>query len=157
MFGSLHSHAAADMGDPLGADKRAALFSEVHVGILGVSRRVPTPLVVPVWYLYEDEMVRLIVLAGSLKHRVLVNSGFASLCVQEEILPYRYATVEGRVAIREVPADFIPRLAVRYLGPEVGARYAPQIRPEANVLVEIEPHRWLSDEYSFGYFGILPT
>ena len=145
------------MGEPLVSADRSALLSEVHVGVLGISRLLPTPLVVPVWYLYERDVISFIIMTGSLKHRVLVNAGVASLCVQEEDLPYRYVTAEGAVSIRSASSDFIVRLSTRYLGREHGARYAMGLRPDAHVLVELVPERWLSDEFSLDHFGISPT
>ena len=144
------------MSDSLDREACAALLTDVHVGVLGISRRVPAPLLVPVWYLFEDEVVRLIIMTGSLKHKVLLRSGFASLCVQEEQLPYRYTTVEGPVSIGAVSSDFILRLATRYLGAAVAGSYAPGVRPTEHVLVELSPERWLSDAFPLAYFGLTP-
>ncbi len=132
--------------------ERQAFLAEVHVGVLAVERADGPPLAVPVWYGYEPGgAVEVLTSAGSLKGRLVAATGRASLCAQQEELPYRYVTVEGpaeidRLGDRARPA--VEAMAVRYLGDEMGRAYAADGVAEDEICIRITPERWLSVDYS---------
>jgi hypothetical protein len=83
---------------------------------------------------------------------LLDRAGRFSLCVQTEIPPYRYVSVEGPIIAIEaadVERDVRP-LARRYLGREGGDAYIASTRDEHvdNVLVRMRPERWLTVDYT---------
>src|ERR1700709_2253973 len=83
-----------------------AFLAERHVGIVGIARAGAPPLTAPTWYSYEPGGdVVFSFAADSEKVRLLQSVGEASLCAQNEALPYRYVTVEGPVAISEHDDD----------------------------------------------------
>jgi hypothetical protein len=58
-------------------------------------------------------------------------AGRASLCVQDEAPPYRYASIEGPVtAIAPATTDAIRALAHRYLGTAEGDAFLASLGPE---------------------------
>ncbi|GAB4326057.1 MAG: pyridoxamine 5'-phosphate oxidase family protein [Dehalococcoidia bacterium] len=134
-------------------DEREAFLAGVHVGILSIAAEGRGPLAAPVWYAYEPGgEVRLVTGRGSAKHRLLEAAGRATLCVQEESLPYRYVTVEGPVTLGapDYERDVLG-IAVRYLGERAGRAYAEGNGGPAStaqsVLVTLRPERWRSEDY----------
>lgn len=128
-------------------DERVEFLSGVHIGILAIERSGKGPLALPIWYLYDDGDVVISMGADSLKAKLLRRAGRATMTVQDETPPYRYVMVEGPVTLREPDID-ISELAVRYLGPELGAKYAAQNESNADsILVRLAPERWLSCDY----------
>jgi PPOX class probable F420-dependent enzyme len=139
--GSLNMNAAA----------REQFLAELHVGVLGVERADGPPLVVPIWYGYTPGGdVEICMSAASLKGRLLKSAGRATLCAQQEALPYKYVSVEGEVTIEALGADAataVEALAIRYLGEDAGKAYAAQGISNDEIRVSIKPDRWFSVDY----------
>ncbi len=133
-------------------DEREAFLAGVHVGVLAIERADGPPLAVPVWYGYEPGgVVEVLTSASSLKGRLVATAGRASLCAQQEELPYRYVTVEGPVEVDllgERAHAEIEAMAIRYLGEEMGRSYAAGGVAEDEICIRISPERWLSVDYS---------
>lgn len=132
--------------------EREAFLADVHVGVLAIERADGPPLAVPVWYGYEaGGAVEVLTSASSLKGRLVSAAGRASLCAQQEELPYRYVTVEGPVEVEllgEMARAEIEAMAIRYLGEEMGRAYAAGGVAEDEIRIRISPERWLSVDYS---------
>jgi len=129
---------------------REAFLAGTHVGVLAVAGAGRGPLAVPVWYGYEPGGdVWLTTDRSSVKAALLAEAGRATLCVQDEAPPYRYVSVEGPVT-SEVAEQFghLRVLAVKYLGLELGERYAAGYEPGSQLLVRLAPERWLSADYT---------
>lgn len=140
------------MGDKnMSTSQREAFLADLHVGVLGVERADGPPLVVPVWYSYEPGADVTILMSGtSLKGRLLLAAGRASLCAQQEELPYRYVSVEGPIAVEQLSHDAQPeveRMAIRYLGEEMGRQYADAEIAADEVKVTLTPQRWFTVDY----------
>ena len=133
-------------------DEREAFLAGVHVGVLAIERADGPPLAVPVWYGYEPGgVVEVLTSASSLKGRLVATAGRASLCAQQEELPYRYVTVEGPVEVDllgERAHAETEAMAIRYLGEEMGRSYAAGGVAEDEICIRISPERWLSVDYS---------
>ena len=131
--------------------EREQFLAGLHVGVLGIERADGPPLVVPVWYSYQPGGdVEICMSAASLKGRLLKSAGRATLCAQQEALPYKYVSVEGQVTIEPLGADAsteIETLAIRYLGEEAGRAYAAQGVSADEIRVTITPERWFSVDY----------
>jgi PPOX class probable F420-dependent enzyme len=131
--------------------EREEFLAGLHVGVLGIERADGPPLVLPVWYSYEPggEVVVLTV-GSSLKGRLAAAAGRASLCAQEESLPYKYVSVEGRVEIDELgddAHDAVVPMAIRYLGEEMGTAYAANSSAPDEIRIRLRPDRWYSVDY----------
>jgi len=137
--------------------EREAFLAETHVGVFSVAEGGRGPLVIPIWYHYEPGgVVRFVTGGTSRKARLLRASGRASLLVQTETAPYKYATVEGPIRVVGEP-DYerdVRAMAVRYLGNELGEMYLATTADQraGAVLVELAPEHWLTVDYakSFG-------
>jgi PPOX class probable F420-dependent enzyme len=132
--------------------ERQEFLAGLHVGVLGLERSDGPPLVVPVWYSYEPGGdVEVLTSASSLKGRLAAAAGRASLCAQQEELPYKYVTVEGPVEIDELGDDAqaaVLPMAIRYLGEEMGRGYAAGDTATDEVRIRIRPDRWFSVDYA---------
>lgn len=135
-------------------EERESFLAATRIGIVSIAEADRGPVTVPVWYQYEPGGEVLFVTGGdSKKAHVLEHVSRASFCVQTEAAPYSYVSVEGPVSTG--PADYsrhIEEMAVRYLGPEMGAAYLAATHPNeemsGSVLVTIKPRRWWSVDYS---------
>jgi hypothetical protein len=133
--------------------EREAFLAETHVAILAVSDPDPRrgPLALPIWYDYAPGgAVRFVTDGGSRKVPLLRSTGRASICAQEESVPYRYVTVEGPIKIGT--PDFqrdVRAVAVRYLGDAMGEAYlrATAAQHETAILVSLRPERWLTADF----------
>ena len=134
-------------------EEREAFLADVHIGVVSVIEGERGPLTVPVWYSYEPggELV-FVTGATSRKAAALELASRATFLVQSEELPYKYVSVEGPVEVG--PADIEKHLrpiARRYLGVEGADGYLAATRgdrAEGDVVVSIQPRRWLSVDYA---------
>jgi hypothetical protein len=128
--------------------EREAFLADVRVGVLAVDRLGRGPLALPIWYVVEDGLVKLSIDRTTLKGRLLAEAERATLTVQDEAPPYKYAAVEGPVTLSDDLLD-VQALASRYLGEELGAWYAQENPhgPEA-VTVVLTPETW--NTFDFG-------
>ena len=136
-------------------EERAAFLAEVHVAIISVPESGRGPLTVPVWYAFVPEGEFHLWTGGdSRKAKLLREAGRFSLCVQQEIPPYKYVSAEGPVVSIEpiqLERDLRP-LVFRYLGPEEGHDFIERLGGDSagtgDILVRMKPERWLSEDYS---------
>jgi nitroimidazol reductase NimA-like FMN-containing flavoprotein (pyridoxamine 5'-phosphate oxidase superfamily) len=132
------------------ASERDSFLNEVRVGVLAIERTDKGPLCAPVWYRYSNETGFEIAMAyASAKSVLLRRHGAATICVQDEQLPYRYVTAEGEVTVEALSPqgrdDLLRDIAIRYLGEELGNQYADSFPGHEEAKVTIMPRRWQSD------------
>jgi hypothetical protein len=80
-----------------------------------------------VWYILEDEVIRVSVGARSVKVANLRRNPTASLAIEDT---RRYLTLSGSAVIEPMDPELRERLAVRYVGSERAAAWLQQ-RPDA--------------------------
>ena len=128
--------------------EREAFLADVHVGVLAIEDPGRGPLALPIWYQVEDGDVLIGMSGDSKKAALLRAAGRATLTVQTEEPPYRYASVEGPVVIEARQRDDF-EMASRYLGPELGRWYADNnASTEDSVVVRLTPERWLTKDFA---------
>ena len=139
------------MSNPLAMPEaeRQQYLAGAHVGVLSVAGP-GAPLQSPVWYDYEpggDVVVN--IAASSRKAELLAESGTASLCVQNEELPYRFVVVSGPVATEPADDEVRRRIATRYLPAEMVEGYLSGSGDVADMLtVRLTPTTWRSNDFS---------
>ena len=126
--------------------EREAFLADVHVGVLAVDEPGRGPLSLPIWYLVDGEEIVMSMAADSLKARLLTAAGRATLTVQTEEPPYRYASIEGPVSIGPATHDPL-ELASRYLGPELGQWYVDNTPAEGSVNARLRPEHWRTHDF----------
>ena len=134
----------------MNSDDRDNFLNEVRVGVLAIERDDKGPLCAPIWYRYSTDVGFEIAMAyDSAKSLLLRRHGAATVCVQDEQLPYRYVTAEGEAVVElmtgEERDDVLRDIAVRYLGGELGNQYADAFPGHDEAKVTIKPRRWNSD------------
>jgi hypothetical protein len=128
-------------------DERETFLAGVHVGILAIDEPGRGPLAMPIWYRYADGAVEIAMDGSSLKARLLRAAGRATMTVQDEAPPYKYVSVEGPVTV-EARLESPESMAVRYLGPELGAWYAEQNPPtDDTVIATLTPEHWRTFDF----------
>jgi len=132
------------------ASERDSFLNEVRVGVLAIERSDKGPLCAPVWYRYSNGTGFEIAMAyASAKSILLRRHGAATICVQDEQIPYRYVTAEGEVTVElmtpEERDDLLRDIAIKYLGDELGNQYADAFPGHDEAKVTITPRRWRSD------------
>lgn len=129
-------------------DEREAFLADVHVGVLAVDEPGRGPHALPIWYDVIDGEVVARISGDSRKAALLRAAGRATLTVQTETAPYQYVSVEGPVTVSQRELDDLA-LAVRYLGPELGAWYAQENAPdEHSAVVTLRPEHWRTFDFA---------
>ncbi len=134
---------------------REEFLAALHVGVISVVDPDPerSTLTVPIWYRYSpEEGVTVITSPTSRKGRAIEASGRFSLVAQRESPPYKYVSVEGPV-VETLPCDLEAHLrpmAVRYLGEEVGNRYAEgwARQSDSSLVYRMQPEHWYTVDYA---------
>tara|TARA_B100001105_G_scaffold87353_1_gene69289 strand:- start:367 stop:789 length:423 start_codon:yes stop_codon:yes gene_type:complete len=134
----------------MNVNERESFLSEVRVAVLAIEREDKGPLCAPIWYRYSSDVGFEIAMAyDSAKSVLLRRHGVATICVQDEQLPYRYVTAEGEALVelmtREERDDVLRDIAIRYLGAELGNQYADAFPGHDEAKVTVKPRRWRSD------------
>jgi hypothetical protein len=127
--------------------EREAFLAEVHVGVLAVDEPGRGPLNLPIWYLVDGDEIVMSIGAGSVKDRLLQASGRATMTIQTEDPPYKYASMEGPVTIGSATVDRL-ELASRYLGPELAAWYVENTAEEQVVDLRLRPEHWRTHDFN---------
>jgi PPOX class probable F420-dependent enzyme len=129
------------------AADRDTFLKEPNVAILATVDRLGRPHAVPIWYLYEDGDLILSTGRGSQKHRNIEANPDVTLVVDRRAVPYYAVMVHGRAEIGPpISHEDRLRLAVRYLGEELGRRYVASVDAGDSVSIRIRPRRVV--EYS---------
>ncbi len=97
-----------------------------------------TPQVTPVWFDWQNGILRVNTAKGRTKARNMKPGSAVAVSIVDPDNPYRYLQIRGRVArIAEDGADaHIDSLAKKYLGQD---KYPYSQPGEVRMLVEIEP------------------
>jgi hypothetical protein len=146
------------------ADERQAFLSGMHIGIFSVPQESLGPLSLPAWYAYTPgDEARIFLPADDPRTPLLLGNPRASLCVQDEMPPYRYVSIEGPI-VALVPVqreqEYWP-LILRYL-PEMWAqgylRHTwPEDDPQAGSMLfaHLAPETWRAVDYYDQYVSFL--
>ena len=131
-------------------EERIAFIDTPRVGVLSIEAPDRGPVSSPVWYTLEaDRTISFSVGETSRKTELLRAAGRATICVQSEVAPYSYVTMEGPVTEIGASTDDARRArAHRYLGEEFGDMYFESTRAEADLTFELQPQRWASIDYA---------
>ena len=121
---------------------REAFLQEGHVAVLATVDSRGRPHAAPVWYLYDDGVFRISTSRGSQKHTNIEANPNVTLVVDKRTLPYFAVMAHGRVEIGPGFSDEERlRLAVRYLGEELGRAYVSRTSGEDSISVRLRPGR----------------
>lgn len=131
-------------------DQIETYLSKPHIADLATVRPDGSPHVAPVWFLYEDGVVKVLAETGSVKIKNLKSEPRVSVSIATDQRPYEYVIVIG---VAEVSggdiSDIMRRISVHYQGREEGERYAEMTLRELDLcLITISPSKligWSSE------------
>ncbi len=110
------------------AEIRAFLTFGTRTGKLAVTRLDGSPMVVPVWFVVDDDDTLLFTTWGeSIKGKSLRRDGRVSLCVDEDEPPFAYVRVDGTTTLHDDP-ELLRTWAERIGGRYMGARARRAVR-----------------------------
>jgi PPOX class probable F420-dependent enzyme len=127
---------------PQPTETQRAFLSEANVAVLASVDARGRAHAAPVWYLYEDGAVIISTGRNSQKHRNIAGNPEISVVADRRTLPYFALMLRGAAEIGPpLSADERLRLAVRYLGEELGRRYVERTAGEDSVTIRLRPRR----------------
>jgi PPOX class probable F420-dependent enzyme len=119
-----------------------------RTGKLSTIRSDGRPHCVPVWCIFEDGMVIFMTWSTSAKAKNLRRDDRVSITFDSDEFPYDFVTIEGKAAIKVLPADKLlaisRRIASRYVPAERAEEFAGRNAVEGEVLVSITPVKVIS-------------
>jgi PPOX class probable F420-dependent enzyme len=117
-------------------------LAEANVAVLATVDRRGRPHAAPIWYLYDDGEIIIATGEGSQKHRNVENNPEVTLVVDRRTVPYFAVMVHGRAEIGPALApEDLKRLATRYLGEELAARYLARAPEGGSLTLRIRPRK----------------
>jgi PPOX class probable F420-dependent enzyme len=124
---------------------RAFLVAGTRTGKLAVVRRDGSPMVVPIWFVLDDDG-SLVFNTGAetVKGRALRRDPRVSICVDDEVPPFAFVRVDG---VAEVSEDldevrhWATVIAGRYVGGDRAEEYGRRNGVPGELLVRVHPSR----------------
>jgi PPOX class probable F420-dependent enzyme len=123
--------------------QRDQFISAPHTAVLATVDAAGRAHAVPVWYRWQDGAFRVITGRGSAKHRNILRTGRATLCIDERGPAFRHVTAECR-AEDAGPCTVEERLALHthYRGAEAAQKVVAGGGHEGMVTLVLHPERW---------------
>jgi PPOX class probable F420-dependent enzyme len=123
----------------------AFLRSPVRPAMLATARAEGRPHVAPVWYDVDDDGTILFNTGrDTVKGRAIRHTGRVALCVQDEVAPYAFVTVEGDASVSEEPGElraWAARIGGRYMGADRAQEFGDRNGVPGELLVRVTPQR----------------
>lgn len=122
---------------------RAFMLDGSRTGKLATVRADGSPHVAPVWFTFDDRG-RVVFLTGSstLKARNMRRDPRVSIAVDEEMMPFSWARIDGTVTFSDVPEELL-RWATescrRYVGDDQADAYGRRNAVPGELVVYVTP------------------
>src|SRR6058998_1415754 len=125
------------MSDPQARDH---FLGRANVAVLATVDARGRAHAAPIWYLYDDGVFIISTGRGSQKHRNVEANPEVTLVIDERVVPYYAVMARGSAEIGPAfSAEDRLRLAVRYLGEDVGRRYAERTSDADSITIRLRP------------------
>ncbi|MCH8345495.1 MAG: nitroreductase family deazaflavin-dependent oxidoreductase [Chloroflexi bacterium] len=122
--------------------EREEFLKGANVAVLATVGRGERAHAAPIWYLYEDGVFIMSTGRGSQKHRNVEAHPEVTLVVDDRTIPYYAVMAQGRAEIGPRLADDDRlKMAVRYLGEEIGRAYIARVQGEDSVTIRLRPRK----------------
>ena len=119
---------------------RETLFSDANIAILATVDSKNRPHGMPIWYIYQDGIFLMSASRTTQMVRNTGRTGNASIIINRRETPYHAAMIRGRAEIGPTPDnDWLPKLAIRYMGEKRGNAYVSQGSSENSVTITLHP------------------
>jgi PPOX class probable F420-dependent enzyme len=122
--------------------------SPPHTGKLATTRRDGSPHVAPIWFALDDDgSIVFNTNEDSVKGRTLRRDPRAALCVDDEVPPFSFVTVQGSVEISADPAELLRWATIiggRYMGADRASEYGARNGVAGELLCRLRPTKVVS-------------
>ncbi len=117
-------------------------LKQANVAVLATVDRRGRAHAAPVWYLYDDGAFIISTSRGSQKHRNIEANPEVSLVIDRRTVPYYAVMARGRAEVgpRLSHEDRL-RMAVHYLGEELGRRYVERTAVGESISIRLRPRK----------------
>jgi PPOX class probable F420-dependent enzyme len=123
-------------------ENREEFLKQPNVAVLATVSREGRPHAVPIWYLYENGVFIMGTGRGSQKHRDVERHPEVTLVMDRRTLPYYAVMVQGAAEIGPpLSEESRLRMAVRYLGEEMGRAYVARRSAGDSVTIRLQPRK----------------
>jgi PPOX class probable F420-dependent enzyme len=124
---------------------RDFLSAGTRTGKLAVVRRDGAPMVLPVWFVVDDDGSLVFNTgADTLKGKALRRDPRVSICVDDERPPFGFVRVDGVAELSEDLGAMLPwatAIARRYMGDDRADAYGKRNAVDGELLVRVTPTR----------------
>jgi PPOX class probable F420-dependent enzyme len=125
-------------------EDREEFLKQANVAVLATVGPGDRAHAAPIWYLYEDGVFLISTGLGSQKHRNVERHPEVTLVVDDRKVPYYAVMVQGTAEIGPRLYDESRlRMAVRYLGEELGRAYIARVSGEDSVTIRLRPRKFI--------------
>jgi PPOX class probable F420-dependent enzyme len=120
-------------------ERLRTLLDSAAPAVLTTYREDGSALVAPVWFRWTGEAFEVVIAEGDVKLRNLARDPRCVFVVFETVPPFRGVEVHGEPELVECDVTEARReIATRYLGPELGNRFAAE-RTKPGILLRLVP------------------
>ncbi|KKL88339.1 hypothetical protein LCGC14_1925710 [marine sediment metagenome] len=125
-------------------EEREEFLRQANVAVLATVGPGGRAHAAPIWYLYEDGVFLMSTGRGSQKHRNVERDPEVTLVVDDRRVPYYAVMVQGTAEVQPpLPDEARLRMAMRYLGEEMGRAYITRTSGEGSVTIRLRPRRFI--------------
>jgi PPOX class probable F420-dependent enzyme len=127
---------------------RAFLRHGTRTAKLATSGPDGQPHVMPVWFVLDHDDLVFTTGAGSVKARNLRRDPRAAVVVDEEVAPYAFVHIRGRVTLSEDLQDllrFATEIGGRYMGADRAQEFGRRNAVPGELLVRLRPERVIAE------------
>ena len=136
------------MASPMTPEEITAFLTEgTRTAKLATTMADGGPHVMPIWFIVEDGEIVFNTGADSVKGRNLLRDPRASIVVDEELPPYGFVHMRGRVTISEDPAELVRAAALiggRYMGADRAQEFGERNGVPGELLLRLRPARTIA-------------
>ena len=126
------------MRKPLAVSELGDLLELPLLAVLATRRADGSILLSPVWHRWREGGFEVVSSSDDVKARHLRRDPRANIVVCEQVRPYRGLELRGEARLlADGASEAVAPIAVRYLGPEAGSRYAETALDD--ILIRLEP------------------
>jgi PPOX class probable F420-dependent enzyme len=121
---------------------RAFLSAGTRTGKLAYTSRDGRPLVVPVWFVVEDDTLVFNTGKDTAKGRALARDPRTTLCVDTEEPPYQFVQVQGTAELSEEPGELVrtaTAIGARYMGEDRAEEFGKRNGVPGELVVRLRP------------------
>jgi PPOX class probable F420-dependent enzyme len=133
---------------------RAFLSHGTRTAKLATSGPGGAPHVMPVWFVLDGEELVFMTAADSVKGRNLRRDPRAAAVVDEEVAPYAFVHIRGRVTLSEDIDELLrfgTAIGGRYMGPDRAEEFGRRNAVPGELLVRLRPERVIATADVAGY------